>query len=125
VIGPDIGASIRARLLAKAKAGGQDFNLVLTRYALERLLYRPGACGYAEICNRRVSKYAASFCGIVSVPRLRLLQKSNQANGSHVLAKDSYSGQPDFLLCHCLLIHLTMLCSHVRGFSISTLVASC
>jgi len=48
VSGPDIGASIRARLLAKAKAGGQDFNLVLTRYALERLLYRLGASGYAE-----------------------------------------------------------------------------
>lgn len=46
--GPDIGASIRARLLAKAKAEGQDFNLVLTRYALERLLYRLGASGYAE-----------------------------------------------------------------------------
>ena len=46
--GPDIGASIRARLLAKAKVGGQDFNLVLTRYALERLLYRLGASGYAE-----------------------------------------------------------------------------
>ena len=46
--GPDIGASIRARLLNKAKAEGQDFNLVLTRYALERLLYRLGASRYAE-----------------------------------------------------------------------------
>lgn len=33
-------ASIRARLLIKAKADGQDFSLVLTRYGLERLLYR-------------------------------------------------------------------------------------
>ncbi|MGV0998961.1 MAG: nucleotidyl transferase AbiEii/AbiGii toxin family protein [Fluviibacter sp.] len=33
-------ASIRARLLAKAKAENQDFSLVLTRYGLERLLYR-------------------------------------------------------------------------------------
>jgi Nucleotidyl transferase AbiEii toxin, Type IV TA system len=48
VSGPDIGASIRARLLAKAKAGGQEFNLVLTRYALKRLLYRLGASRYAE-----------------------------------------------------------------------------
>ena len=46
--GRDIGPSIRARLLAKAKAGGQDFNLVLTRYALERLLYRLGQSGHAE-----------------------------------------------------------------------------
>jgi hypothetical protein len=33
-------ASVRARLLAKARTDKQDFNLVLTRYALERLLYR-------------------------------------------------------------------------------------
>ena len=33
-------ASVRARLLAKAKSGNQDFSLVLTRYGLERLLYR-------------------------------------------------------------------------------------
>ena len=31
-------ASIRARLLVKAKAENQDFSLVLTRYGLERLL---------------------------------------------------------------------------------------
>jgi predicted nucleotidyltransferase component of viral defense system len=48
VTGPDIGASIRARLLNKAKAEGQDFNLVLTRYALERLLYRLGSSSHAE-----------------------------------------------------------------------------
>ena len=46
--GPDIGAFIRARLLNKAKAEGQDFNLVLTRYALERLLYRLGSSSHAE-----------------------------------------------------------------------------
>ncbi|EXJ16734.1 nucleotidyl transferase AbiEii/AbiGii toxin family protein [Imhoffiella purpurea] len=46
--GPDIGASIRARLLKKAKAEGQDFNLILTRYALERLLYRLGSSAHAE-----------------------------------------------------------------------------
>ncbi len=46
--GPDIGASIRARLLNKAKAEGQDFNLILTRYALERLLYRLGSSSHAE-----------------------------------------------------------------------------
>lgn len=44
----DVGASVRARLLNKAKADGQDFNLVLTRYALERLLYRLGQSQYAE-----------------------------------------------------------------------------
>ncbi len=33
-------ASIHARLLNRAKARDEDFNLILTRYALERLLYR-------------------------------------------------------------------------------------
>jgi hypothetical protein len=33
-------ASVRARLLNKAKAENQDFSLILTRYGLERLLYR-------------------------------------------------------------------------------------
>ena len=33
-------ASIRARLKQHADATGEDFNLVLTRYGIERLLYR-------------------------------------------------------------------------------------
>jgi len=36
----NIGASVRARLLNKARAEKLDFNLLLTRYALERMLYR-------------------------------------------------------------------------------------
>jgi predicted nucleotidyltransferase component of viral defense system len=36
----NIGASVRARLLNRALADKVDFNLLLTRYALERLLYR-------------------------------------------------------------------------------------
>jgi len=36
----NIGASVRARLLNKARAERLDFNLLLTRYALERMLYR-------------------------------------------------------------------------------------
>jgi hypothetical protein len=36
----DLAASIHARLLARAKARGEDFNLTLTRYAIERFLYR-------------------------------------------------------------------------------------
>ena len=35
-----IGASIRNRLLNKARAEKLDFNLLLTRYSLERMLYR-------------------------------------------------------------------------------------
>jgi len=36
----NIGASVRARLLNKARAERVDFQILLTRYALERLLYR-------------------------------------------------------------------------------------
>lgn len=36
----NIGASVRARLLNKTRAEKLDFNLMLTRYALERMLYR-------------------------------------------------------------------------------------
>lgn len=32
------GASVRARLLNRTKADRKDFNLILTRYSLERLL---------------------------------------------------------------------------------------
>lgn len=36
----DIGASVRARLLTLSRDKGQPFDLLLTRYAIERLLYR-------------------------------------------------------------------------------------
>lgn len=36
----DIGASVRARLLNRAREKGQAFDLLLTRYVAERLLYR-------------------------------------------------------------------------------------
>ena len=36
----DVGASVRSRLLDLARAKKQSFDLVLTRYVLERLLFR-------------------------------------------------------------------------------------
>ena len=36
----NVGASVRARLLRVSKEKGQNFDLVLTHYAIERLLYR-------------------------------------------------------------------------------------
>lgn len=36
----NLAASVRARLLNRARAQGEDFNYLLTRYANERLLYR-------------------------------------------------------------------------------------
>ena len=36
----NLGASIRSKLKNKAQAENKEFNLILTRYALERFLYR-------------------------------------------------------------------------------------
>jgi predicted nucleotidyltransferase component of viral defense system len=44
----DIGASVRARLLALSRAKGQALDLLLTRYALERLLYRLSVSPYRD-----------------------------------------------------------------------------
>lgn len=38
--GRNLGASIRDRLLNKARADKLDFNQLLTRYPLERMIYR-------------------------------------------------------------------------------------
>ena len=43
----DIAASVRARLLAIAKAENTDFNQILVRFALERILYRLSQSQYA------------------------------------------------------------------------------
>ncbi|MDP1607467.1 MAG: nucleotidyl transferase AbiEii/AbiGii toxin family protein [Rhodocyclaceae bacterium] len=48
MIGRNIAASVRAKLLNKARAENRDFTLVLTRYALERLLYRLSISEHAE-----------------------------------------------------------------------------
>lgn len=44
----NIAASVRAKLLNRARDSKQDFNLVLTRYTLERLLYRMSISPYQE-----------------------------------------------------------------------------
>ena len=44
----DIGASVRAQLLALSREKGQAFDLLLTRYALERLLYRLSVSPYRD-----------------------------------------------------------------------------
>ena len=44
----NLAASIRARLLALAKQHGYDYNLVLNRFGLERLLYRLSTSAYAD-----------------------------------------------------------------------------
>lgn len=54
----DIGASVRARLLRLARERGEDFQLLLTRYANERLLYRLAQSSHGA---RFVLKGAALF----------------------------------------------------------------
>ena len=54
----NVGASIRARLKQHADARQQDFNLTLTRYGLERLLYRLSISPHA---NRYLLKGALLF----------------------------------------------------------------
>ncbi|MBZ9916591.1 MULTISPECIES: nucleotidyl transferase AbiEii/AbiGii toxin family protein [unclassified Mesorhizobium] len=44
----NMGASVRARLLVIAKGRGQTFDLILTRYAIERLLYRLGTSRFRD-----------------------------------------------------------------------------
>ena len=44
----NISASVRARLLNLARERGEDFNLLLNRYALERFLYRLSASSYND-----------------------------------------------------------------------------
>lgn len=44
----NVGASVRARLLKRARAEHSDFQILLTRYALERLLYRLSMSPYRD-----------------------------------------------------------------------------
>lgn len=54
----NVGTSVRARLLRFARERGEDFQLVLTRYANERLLFRLASSKHAQ---RFVLKGAALF----------------------------------------------------------------
>lgn len=47
-VGPNVAASVRARLLNVARAQGVDFNQVLVRFALERILYRMTQSPHAD-----------------------------------------------------------------------------
>jgi predicted nucleotidyltransferase component of viral defense system len=54
----DVGASVKAQLLRLARSRGDDYQLLLLRYANERLLYRLAVSPYA---SRFVLKGAAMF----------------------------------------------------------------
>lgn len=61
----NIGASVRARLLARARAGNTDYQILLTRYALERLLYRLSISAHRD---RFVLKGALLFVTWIADP---------------------------------------------------------
>ncbi len=61
----NVGASVRARLLQRSRDERIDFQILLTRYALERLLYR---LGRSEHRNRFILKGAMLFVTWVEAP---------------------------------------------------------
>src|ERR1700689_1436460 len=61
----NMGASVRARLLDRARFERSDFQILLTRYALERLLYRLSVSEYRE---RFILKGAMLFATWVADP---------------------------------------------------------
>lgn len=61
----NVGAAVRARLLARSRSEGADFQMLLTRYALERLLYRLSVSRHRE---RFILKGAMLFAAWVDDP---------------------------------------------------------
>ncbi len=61
----NVGASVRARLLQRSRDERADFQILLTRYALERLLYR---LSQSEHRNRFILKGAMLFVTWVEAP---------------------------------------------------------
>ncbi|MBZ9603337.1 nucleotidyl transferase AbiEii/AbiGii toxin family protein [Phyllobacterium chamaecytisi] len=61
----NVGASVRARLLDRARAERSDFQILLTRYAIERLLYRLSVSPHRD---RFVLKGAMLFVTWVADP---------------------------------------------------------
>ncbi len=55
----DMSASVRQRLLNRAKARGEDYNFTLSQFAIERFLYRLGVSVHKQ---RFVLKGATLFC---------------------------------------------------------------
>jgi predicted nucleotidyltransferase component of viral defense system len=62
---PNIGASVRARLLTRSRAENADYQILLTRYALERLLFRLSISEHRE---RFVLKGALLFVTWIADP---------------------------------------------------------
>ena len=62
----NLGASVHTRLLSLSKANRQSLELVLTRSAIERLLFRPNRLHYAGRFVRKGSMSPTSWFGSAS-----------------------------------------------------------
>ena len=92
----NVGASVRARLLDRARAERSDFQILLTRYALERLLYRLSVSPYRD---RFILKGAMLFVTWVADPfrptrDLDLLGHGDQAAGANAETFRTICAQP-------------------------------
>jgi hypothetical protein len=67
----NIGASVRARLQNVSRETGQSFELILTRYALERLLYRLSTSAYADRFVLKGATHRDARCPPEASPCLR------------------------------------------------------
>ena len=80
----NVPASIRQKLLDLARERNQDFGLVLTKYALERILFRIGNSQYRDVFVLKGSSAVRSLDApaIPSDPGRRLSGKGRQFPGA-------------------------------------------
>jgi hypothetical protein len=89
----NVGASVRARLLQRSRDQRTDFQILLTRYALERLLYR---LSRSEHRNRFILKGAMLFGTWVETPfrPTRDLDLLGYGDNSHEAIGDTFRAIP-------------------------------
>lgn len=83
-VGPHLTQSVHHRLLNRAREQGEDFNLILIRYAMERLLYRLGRSRHKD---RFILKGAMLFAAWTDEPHrptrdLDLLGTGDSSDGA-------------------------------------------
>ena len=74
----NVGASVRARLLERAHAERSDFQILLTRYAIERLLYRLSVSQHQD---RFILRQVLPFCRGVPI-QPKCLKSNGYGQGS-------------------------------------------
>lgn len=83
----DVAASVRQRLLNLARDRGEDFGLMLTLYALERVLYRLSVSGHHD---QFVLKGALLFALLADDPHRPTFGEATRLfcrNGGHASAR--------------------------------------